>query len=118
MSTTSIVTTGTSLYFLIKSGKKTIEGRKNLPKYKHYKIGDLLVFCLGNDEFTTRIVAIRHYRSLEEYLLKETVSRVLPGVNSLTEGVEIYLQWSTREEIQRLGFLAIEVSLISDETPI
>ena len=98
-------------YSLIKSGKKTVEGRKNLPKYASWRPGDTLVFELHGDEFETCIVAIRHYKSLEDYLKAETVERVLPRISETSDAIKVYLQWSTREEIQQLGFLAIEVQL-------
>lgn len=96
-------------FSLIESGKKCVEGRKNLPKFCNWKPGDIVIFYLGTKDFKTRIRAIRQYYSLEDYLTTETLERVLPGVKTLEEGIQIYLQWSTLEEIGRFGFLAIEV---------
>jgi ASC-1-like (ASCH) protein len=98
-------------FTLIQSGKKSVEGRKNHPKYRNFRIGDSVIFHLGDEEFETRIVALRLYGSIEDYLMGETISRVLPGVHSISEGVDVYLQWNTREEVKRLGFIAIEISV-------
>jgi ASC-1-like (ASCH) protein len=100
-------------FSLIEIGKKTVEGRKNLPKFHNWKPGDLVVFHLDAREFKTRIRNIRGYKTLEDYLLTEGLEQVLPGVKSLKEGIEIYTQWSTPKEIDTFGFLAIEVERVT-----
>lgn len=98
---------------LIRDGKKTVEGRKNLPKFRTWRPGDHLIFQHKNEQFSTRIVALRRYKNLSEYLNTEGFQRVLPGVESFDEAMHIYLQWSTEEEIAKYGFLAIEVELLN-----
>ena len=49
---------------------------------------------------------------LEEYLKTETLARALPGVNSIEEGKKIYLQWSTQDEINKLGMMGIQLKVI------
>jgi len=93
----------------IKQGRKTVEGRKGLPKYANWQKGDKLVFFLDDDEFETTVTGINRYDSIEEYLQGETIERALPGVLTMEEGVKIYLQWSTRAEIHKYGFLGIQV---------
>lgn len=100
-------------FSLIESGKKSIEGRKNLPQFQSLNAGDIIIFYLGTKSFKTRIRDIRYYNSLENYLLTETLQRTLPGIKSLEEGIQIYLQWSTQKEIETLGFLAIEVERLN-----
>ena len=99
-------------FTLIKEGRKPIEGRKNLPKFKDWRPGDRLMFELEGQSFETEIIALRRYKTLEDYLSTETLGRTLPGVETMTEGIAIYLQWSSRVEIERYGFLAIEVKLL------
>lgn len=100
-------------FSFIRNGQKIVEGRKNLTKFKKWRPGDHLIFQCNNEEFSTRIVALRCYKSLSDYLDSEGFQRVLPGVRSLDEAMSIYLQWSTEEEIAKYGFLAIEVELLS-----
>lgn len=97
-------------FSFIENGQKKVEGRKNLPKYRNWSAGDIIVFYLGTREFKAVIRAIRHYKNLEEYLLKEGIERVLPGIDSLKKAMAIYMQWSSQEEIEKNGFLAIEVT--------
>lgn len=86
-----------------------MEGRKGLSKYANWQKGDMLVFFLGDDEFETTVTGINRYDSIEDYLKGETIERALPGVKTIEEGVRIYLQWSTREEIEKYGFIGIGV---------
>lgn len=99
-------------FSLIRAGKKAVEGRKNMPQFEDWQAGDHLRFCLGEESFDTRIVALRRYPTVEEYLDRETLERTLPGVKCKHDGVEIYRQWSSPEEIKRYGFLAIEIVLL------
>lgn len=100
-------------FTFIKNGIKSVEGRKNLPTFLSWQPKDKVVFFLGNNQFNTEIVALRRYNSLEDYLTNEKVEKVLPGITSLSEAIRIYLQWSSKEEIEQLGFLAIEVRRMS-----
>lgn len=97
---------------LIRNGKKTVEGRKNLPKFLLWRPNDHLIFQLNDEQFLTRIIDLRRYNGLAEYLNAEGFHKVLPGVKSFDEAMHIYWQWSTKEEIAKYGFLAIEVELL------
>lgn len=95
----------------IRAGLKTVEGRKFNAKYANLKPGDLLEFYCGSDSFLTEVVAVTIYKSLEEYLEKEGLQNVLPGVHSFEDAVQVYLQYSTREELDAGGFLGIHVRI-------
>lgn len=105
-------------FSLIRSGDKRVEGRKNLPMFRHWRVGDIIIFRLRNEEFSTKIVDLRRYQTLDEYLISEGSEKVLPGVSSVENARKIYLQWSTPDEIEKFGFLAIEVSLLSKVHPL
>ncbi len=100
-------------FSFIQSGKKIVEGRKNLPKFAQWKPGDILDFYCDGKSFRTRIIDMRRYKTLEYYLTTETLECVMPGVKTLEEGVAVYLQWSTRIEIEKYGFLAIEIQVLN-----
>lgn len=78
-------------YFdFIASGIKTVEGRKNSPKYQEYKVGDTLIFTSGNKECATTITYIRKYNDVDDYLTAETLAKALPGIHLMDEGIRIY----------------------------
>lgn len=99
-------------FSLIRQGKKPVEGRKASSNYRKIKAGDIIEFFCEQERFSCFVESINHYDSLEQYLENETLQRALPGVKTLAEGISIYLQWSTPEEITRHGFLGIQVKKI------
>ena len=101
----------------LKQGVKPVEGRKNSPKYQNLQVGDNITFhCEEQEEFSVVITKIETFKSIEEYLESVGLSNALPGIDTIEEGLEIYRQWSSAEDIQRFGFMAIWVSLISPHT--
>jgi ASC-1-like (ASCH) protein len=98
-------------FSFIQKGQKRVEGRKNSAKYHSIKPGDQIRFFNGDASFLVIVTEIRSYQTLEAYLQDVGIENALPGIKSLEEAVKVYLQWSTKEEICRLGFLGIFVEL-------
>ena len=75
----------------ILSGGKTIEGRK-AEKWSHLKVNDVLQIHLPDfsRSFLVCIVKINHYDSLVEYVSSELLSTILPGINSVENGIMVY----------------------------
>ena len=100
-------------------GRKTIEGRKNNPaSWGRLRVNDVIVAVptgsgADYDGHRFRVVGIRYYSSVTKYLEAEGLEHCLPGVESIEEGVSIYMRWSTAEEITQYGFMAIELKPIS-----
>ncbi|CAH6419691.1 Hypothetical protein HVR_LOCUS767 [uncultured virus] len=119
---------------LIKSGVKSVEGRKITPKWRKIRCGDTITItcdqksrlesspvglhtCNDRESFKVRVTGVSMYLPsvgdpLETYLKKETLDRALPGVSSIEEGKRIYLQWSHIEEIQAIGMMGIQVEVV------
>jgi len=102
----------------IKSGVKTVEGRKNSPTYQEYNEGDYLNFVCEKQKLMTIITYINKYETVEDYLNKETLKKALPCVKTIEEGVEIYNKWTSQKERDELkkkygyGFLGIGIKKI------
>jgi len=102
----------------IKSGVKTVEGRKYTEKYHNYKQGDTLIFECNGEQLKTKIKNIRLYGTLEDYLTSEGYDKVLPCAKSFNDAVEIYNKWSSEKDRIELknkygyGFMAIEIELV------
>ena len=99
-------------YSFIKSGVKTVEGRKAVGNYRSIKKDDIITFYNNDEKFDCNVSGVNCYSSLEEYLTTETLARTLPGIKTIDEGIKIYLQWSTKEQIAKNGFLGIQVKVI------
>jgi len=105
-------------YSLIEKKIKPVEGRKGTKKWASITVGDIVIFRdpMNHERtFKAEVIGINKYigvDALDQYLLKETLERALPGVVTLEEGRQIYLQWSTQEEIVVNGFLGIQLKIV------
>lgn len=106
----------------IRSGKKSIEGRKNKHPWNKLEIGKIVKIISREDPtefFYASVSALRPYSNgllrgldpLDHFLLNENLERTLPGISSFEEARKIYLGFSTIEEIISNGMLAIELSV-------
>lgn len=95
----------------LKSGEKIVEGRKASPSWKDIKEGDILIFRNGGESLRMMATKVNKYSSLEEYFVGETLEKTLPGVKTIKEGEDVYLEWWTKEEIEKYGVLGISVKM-------
>ena len=101
------------LHYLI-IGDKKVEGRKATPKWLELKKGDEIIFCDDeNNKYLFDIIDIHTYPDILGYLKGETLENCLPGIKTYQEGIKIYKQWSTEEELNKCKFLAIVVTFIT-----
>ncbi len=98
-------------FSLLKNGQKPVEGRKNSPLYQKIKVGDHIIFFEGSKSFEALVTGINKYNSVEEYLKSETLERALPGIASIQEGLAIYHSWNTPQDIDKYGFLGIQIKI-------
>lgn len=96
----------------IRQGIKTVEGRKKTHTYKKIKVGDRINFSNGKESFLANVLEIRTYETLEQYFDDVTLEKALPGIQTIEEGLNIYLEWTTEEQIKQYGFIGIFVKPI------
>jgi len=99
-------------FSLLESGKKCVEGRRNSANYQKIKQGDQIEFYCKNDFFKAQVIEVKKYKTLDEYLIAETVPLALPGIKTMDEARRIYLQWNSEREINKDGFLGIHIKVI------
>ena len=104
----------------IKSGTKTVEGRKNSPTYHNIKKDDIIIFkTKGEKDVHVKVTYVNKYKTLEDYLKTETIEKTLPCVKTLEEGIAMYNKWNSEKEREELrqkygyAFLGIGISLMS-----
>lgn len=93
------------------SSAKTIEGRLGKDKFLKIKVGDEICFIRAYTPeiyVSTYVTAVRAYPSFEEMLKAEGLEKVLPGVDSVEEGIKVYRQFYTEEDEKTYGVLAFE----------
>jgi ASC-1-like (ASCH) protein len=106
-------------YTHLETGRKTVEGRKCTKTWSDISVGDTVLFERNSKDgeiktFKAIVTGINYYRGeepLREYLEGETLERALPGVQTIDEGVAVYLQWSTLDEIKEHKFMGISIRL-------
>ena len=102
----------------IKQGIKKVEGRKNSPQYQQYKKGDILIFHHNKEFVKTQITYVHRYKSVENYLKRETLKNALPCIKTIKDGVDVYNLWTSPQERKDLllkygyAFLGIGIKLI------
>ena len=99
---------------LIKEGKKTVEGRPNRKDFAQMKIGDRIEFFNKelNENFMVEIINVSHHKTFEEMISSNGIDNVLPGIRNLDEGVQVYMQYYTKEIEAEFGVVGIHVKLI------
>ncbi|KAF3953089.1 hypothetical protein CMV_021431 [Castanea mollissima] len=93
----------------LKDGKKTIEGRCAVGDYNRIGSGTLILF---NKCVVLEVQDVHPYASFSEMLGAESLAKVLPGVETIEEGVQIYRKFYTEEKEKTNGVLAIHVSKV------
>ena len=108
------------MFDYIKNGTKTVIGKILNETFGTYISGDKIKFICKNEEIMTLITDIKRYENVENYLRKETLKNTLPHTRTVKEGIDIYKNMVSFEEIDELcsklyfGFLGIHILVIND----
>lgn len=102
-------------YFtFLKNGQKTIEGRIKKGWYRFVRPGDHIIVYNEeeNDSIEVLVKDVRTYSSIQEMLEQEPIKKLLPDVETIKEGIEVYKRFYTEEQQREFGVVAIEVEII------
>ncbi len=93
----------------ILNGTKTIEGRLNKGQYAEMIAYDLITFMNSDDtiKVNCKIEKIVKYGSFKEYLNTEDLSKCLPGISCVEDGINEYYRFYTQQDEQKYGVIAI-----------
>lgn len=98
---------------LIESGAKSIEGRVKRPQYAVIKANDVIRFIdTKNKNHTSHFLVekVTFYKCFEEMLKKEGLPNCLPGITTLSEGLNVYHSFpSYKQDAEKLGVIAFKV---------
>ena len=95
------------------SGHKIIEGRLHNGLFKNLNLGESIIFSCKSKKCLVKIINIMRFNNFNELLSKYNIHNVLPGISTITEGVEHYNNIYSRKKILDCGVLAIHIKLIS-----
>ncbi|PON63555.1 ASCH domain containing protein [Parasponia andersonii] len=96
----------------MKDGLKRIEGRCAFGKYRRIQSGSSILF---NECLVFEVQDVRRYASFSDMFQVEGLAEVLPGVESIKEGVQLYRKFYTEEKEKSSGVLAICVSKVAPQ---
>lgn len=103
----------------IRDGLKTVEGRKYSERYRSIKKDDIIKFVARNEKpVYVRVTYVHKYKTLEDYLIEETIEKTLPCVKTIDDGLKIYNKWTSEKERNDLlskhgySFLGIGIKVI------
>ena len=104
-------------YSFIKDGMKVVEGRLCNHKYCDLISGDIIQ--LNNEDNTDfiilSVITVTKYSSFKCMLEAETIERVLPGILSIEDGVNVYRQFYSQNLEIKKGVIAITVKLVQEQ---
>jgi ASC-1-like (ASCH) protein len=103
-------------YFdLIVSGVKTVEVRVGYPRMRQIEPGQELIFVSGHERLRTRVLRVTEYRSFEEMLEHEDPTAIGGDLGEDREELLAVIRSIYPSEKERLGVLAIAVTLAVDD---
>lgn len=83
---------------LIQAGKKKHEGRRYFAKATEIKVGDVIRFSIYKEPDSKRtcdkvVESIHRFKTFEDGLNRLPLHEILPGTETIAEGVAVYLQY-------------------------
>ena len=78
---------------LVRSGRKSVEGRVNDEKRQSMKVGDVIIFKNSENSkksFKVKIIERTEHENFENALRQGRLKNMLPGIRTYKEGVQIY----------------------------
>ncbi|KAG9141715.1 hypothetical protein Leryth_022038 [Lithospermum erythrorhizon] len=88
----------------LRDGQKTIEGRCAIGDYNKIDAGAIILF---NKSLVLQVQEVRRHASFAEMLESESLMKVLPGIRTIEEGVQVYRNFYSEEKEKTNGVLAI-----------
>lgn len=96
----------------IKSGKKKVEGRLNKSWVSTLQKIDRIIWADADSQFSTIVEDLKHYGSFKEMLEKEGIQNVLPGIDTIEDGVQIYRKFYSEADEKKFGVIGIHLKLL------
>ena len=105
-------------FHYVKSNQKLYEGRKYSEQMRSIKIGDQIILNHHTDpqqeSFTRKVIGIHPFKTFSEGLSdfekKGLLERILPGVESVEDGVNIYFRYVSLKTQEQVGVVFFELS--------
>lgn len=96
-------------YFVeLKTGKKKVETRAAIVKYRNIKAGDRIEFVCGNERFSRVVRSVKIFKSLVSLLKKYRIADIMPDVRSFEDFQRSYYSYpGYKEKLKKFGIIAL-----------
>ena len=93
----------------VRSGKKTVETRAAIIKFKNIKPGDAVVFICGKDRFEKKVKSVHAFKDIKSLLKNYKVKDIAPQLSTEDDLRKMYHSFpGYKEKIKRFGLVALE----------
>jgi ASC-1-like (ASCH) protein len=99
-------------FSFIKKRKKTVEGRLHKGSFQNLTKGDIILWKNGSKSCKTTIVSIHKHQNFKTMLNQHRLHNVLPGIKTISNGLDIYSTFYSEEDVQKYGVLAIKIKVV------
>lgn len=99
-------------FTLIKIGIKKYEGRLRKGDFEKINKGDFIIFNSGKRSFKAKVTEIKYYSVFKKFISDKGLKKCLPGIDSVKEGVEVYEQFYSKEDIKKYGVVSIRMKVL------
>jgi len=93
-------------------GSKAFEGRVFRGDFTVMRVGEYVEFYNEEASAVFKILSLDRYDSFASLLESKGIAVVLPGCQSIAEGVKVYAQYYADEDVREHGVVAIGVELL------
>ena len=103
-------------YFLIIKGLKVSEGRIAKDKYLSLKPDEVIKFTSNQtaESIYAIVLSVKKYNGFEQMLQNEGLSRMIPGAQSIKDGIKIYESFGNyKKDVKKYGCVAINFKIQS-----
>lgn len=102
-------------YTFIENGEKSIEGRLFKGSYERIKPGDIVTISCQQEmekSIKVEIIKIERYESFKDMLENVDISKILPTIENVSEGVNVYRKFYDEQQEKKYGVIAIYLQRI------
>jgi ASC-1-like (ASCH) protein len=97
---------------VIKEGRKTIESRAAIDRYRKIKEGDVLVFVCGSEKLEKKVKKVEYYKTIEEMTKVINFKKVMPFVDSIEEMKKVYFSFPDyKQKIDKFGLVVFKLKV-------
>lgn len=94
------------IFDVIKSGKKKIETRAAIEKYKKLYVGNAIEFICGKEKFKKEVKSVEFFKTIGALLKKYKPRQINPNIKTEKELRQMYYNFPNyREKIKKYGLV-------------